>query len=117
MHRGKIVFGKVREIHILFKGSLHRFFPSAFNFHLKYATQIYLLLHTTVMSTFWSLGLIAFGGPQAHVAILRDHLVIRRNWINEEEFMELFAIGQVSAAVFIFIVVWLTGISHLLHMS
>ena len=48
-----------------------------------------------VISTFWSLGLIAFGGPQAHVAILRDHLVIRRNWINEEEFMELFAIGQV----------------------
>jgi chromate transport protein ChrA len=38
---------------------------------------------------------MAFGGPQAHIAILRDHLVIRRNWIEEKEFMELFAIGQV----------------------
>lgn len=49
-----------------------------------------------VVTTFWSLGLVAFGGPQAHIAILRDHLVIRRNWIQETEFMELFAIGQVG---------------------
>lgn len=41
------------------------------------------------------LGLIAFGGPQAHVAILRDHLVIQRDWLDEEQFTELFAIGQV----------------------
>jgi chromate transport protein ChrA len=48
-----------------------------------------------VVTTFWSLGLIAFGGPAAHVAILREHLVVRRDWISEEQFMELFAIGQV----------------------
>jgi Chromate transporter len=68
-------------------------------------SPIYMCVHTftdtfyVVITTFWSLGLIAFGGPQAHVAILREHLVIRRNWINEEEFMELFAIGQVRACV------------------
>lgn len=28
-----------------------------------------------VLKTFWPLGLISFGGPQAHVAILREHLV------------------------------------------
>lgn len=47
-----------------------------------------------VFTTFWPLGLVAFGGPQAHVAILRDHLVVQRNWMDEESFMELFAIGQ-----------------------
>jgi len=40
------------------------------------------------------LGLIAFGGPAAHVGILRDHLVVQRNWMDEDAFMELFAIGQ-----------------------
>ena len=49
-----------------------------------------------VFTTFWPLGFIAFGGPQAHVAILRDHLVIQRDWLDEEQFTELFAIGQVS---------------------
>jgi chromate transporter len=52
-----------------------------------------------VFTTFWPLGFIAFGGPQAHVAILRDHLVIQRDWLDEEQFTELFAIGQVSAAL------------------
>jgi len=47
-----------------------------------------------VFITYWSLGLVAFGGPQAHVAILREHLVVKRNWMPEEAFMELFAIGQ-----------------------
>jgi hypothetical protein len=28
-----------------------------------------------VLQTFWPLGWVAFGGPQAHVAILRVHLV------------------------------------------
>ena len=45
-------------------------------------------------NTYISLGFVAFGGPQAHVAILRDHLVVQRNWLDEEQFTELFAIGQ-----------------------
>ncbi|KAG7365814.1 chromate transporter [Nitzschia inconspicua] len=47
-----------------------------------------------VFTTFWPLGFVAFGGPQAHVAILRDHLVVQRDWLDEEQFTELFAIGQ-----------------------
>mmetsp|Transcript_54928 Transcript_54928/g.133397 ORF Transcript_54928/g.133397 Transcript_54928/m.133397 type:complete len:525 (+) Transcript_54928:106-1680(+) len=47
-----------------------------------------------VVTVFAPLGLVAFGGPQAHVAILRDHLVEQRDWIDEEAFTELFAIGQ-----------------------
>lgn len=47
-----------------------------------------------VAMTFAPLGLVAFGGPQAHVAILRDHLVVQRDWLDEEQFTELFAIGQ-----------------------
>jgi len=47
-----------------------------------------------VLVTFWPLGFVAFGGPQAHVAILRDHLVVQRDWMDEDAFMELFAIGQ-----------------------
>lgn len=46
------------------------------------------------VATFAPLGFIAFGGPQAHVAILRDHLVDQRNWLDEDQFTELFAIGQ-----------------------
>ena len=38
-----------------------------------------------VFTAFWPLGLIAFGGPQAHVAILRDHLVVQRGWLDEEQ--------------------------------
>ena len=54
-----------------------------------FSTRLY-----EVFITFWPLGFVAFGGPQAHVAILRDHLVVQRNWMDEEAFMELFAIGQ-----------------------
>ena len=43
---------------------------------------------------FWYLGAVAFGGPTAHVAILRDHLVRAHDFIDEEVFNELFALGE-----------------------
>jgi len=46
------------------------------------------------LSLYWYLGFIAFGGPTAHVAILRDHLVSVNNFIEEDVFTELFALGQ-----------------------
>ncbi|GMI54347.1 hypothetical protein TeGR_g8451, partial [Tetraparma gracilis] len=54
----------------------------------------YMVRLKEVVTTFWPLGLVAFGGPQAHIAILRTHLVEKHGWLEEDEFMELFAIGQ-----------------------
>jgi hypothetical protein len=41
-----------------------------------------------VFVTFWPLGLVAFGGPTATVALLRQHLVVQRKWVDEETFLE-----------------------------
>jgi chromate transporter len=40
------------------------------------------------------LGVIAFGGPAVHVAMLREETVRRRGWLTDEEFLDLF--GAVS---------------------
>lgn len=47
-----------------------------------------------VVKMYWHLGFIGFGGPAAHIGILRDHLVVKNDWIKEEEFTELFALSQ-----------------------
>ncbi|MEY3681096.1 MAG: hypothetical protein RL547_1709, partial [Actinomycetota bacterium] len=35
------------------------------------------------------LGVIGFGGPAAHIAMMRDETVRRRNWLSDEEFMQM----------------------------
>jgi len=35
------------------------------------------------------LGFTAFGGPAAHIAMLRDEVVIRRKWVTDAHFLDL----------------------------
>ncbi len=38
------------------------------------------------------LGFTAFGGPAAHIAMLRDEVVTRRGWLSEQHFLDLLGI-------------------------
>ena len=44
--------------------------------------------------SFLPLGWIAFGGPQAHIALLHEQFVVRRQWLDERRFAELLGLGQ-----------------------
>lgn len=39
---------------------------------------------------FFRLGTTAFGGPAAHVAMMREEVVERRRWVSEERFVDLY---------------------------
>lgn len=42
-----------------------------------------------VAFVFLKLGIIGFGGPAAHIALMREELVVRKNWLSDQEFLDL----------------------------
>lgn len=42
-----------------------------------------------IVALFFRLGVVAFGGPAAHVAMMHDEVVVRRKWLSEERFLDL----------------------------
>lgn len=42
-----------------------------------------------IARVFLRLGLLAFGGPAAHIAMMEDEIVTRRKWISKERFVDL----------------------------
>lgn len=41
---------------------------------------------------FLKLGIIGFGGPAAHIAMMRNEVVVRKKWMTDEEFLSLVGI-------------------------
>jgi chromate transporter len=46
---------------------------------------------TEVAALFFRMGLTAFGGPAAHIAMFHDEVVTRRGWLSDEQFLDLLA--------------------------
>jgi chromate transporter len=43
----------------------------------------------TLASVFFRLGVIGFGGPAAHIAMMEEETVTRRKWLTHEQFLDL----------------------------
>jgi chromate transporter len=48
-----------------------------------------------VAGYFFRLGWTAFGGPAAHIAMMRDEAVRRRRWVGEERFLDLLGLANI----------------------
>ena len=44
---------------------------------------------TEVAALFLKLGITAFGGPAAHIAMMHNETVKRRKWLSDQEFIDL----------------------------
>ena len=45
--------------------------------------------HKEIFKVFAKLGVLAFGGPAAHLAMMDDEIIEKRKWITREKFIDL----------------------------
>ncbi len=45
-----------------------------------------------VISVFFRLGCIAFGGPAAHIAMMEEEIIEKRKWISQQHFLDLIGV-------------------------
>jgi len=48
-----------------------------------------------IVSVFFKLGCIAFGGPAAHIAMMEKEIIEKRKWMSHEEFLDLIGITNI----------------------
>jgi len=60
-----------------------------FNIDMKRETQPQMDNLAEVAALFLKLGITAFGGPAAHIAMMHDETVNRRKWLSDREFLDL----------------------------
>lgn len=48
----------------------------------------------SIFKTFFLLGCYSFGGPAAHIGYFREHFVIKKAWLTDDEFAQFVALSQ-----------------------
>ena len=59
---------------------------------LRYARTPHIERPLTITLLFLRLGLTAFGGPAAHIAMMRHEFVTRRRWLTDRRFLDLLGV-------------------------